>query len=335
MSPKIFVIGCGSAGQRYMSLLNSIYSPSDVVGVRRQFSSPLTRTPFLQDIRHNNFIALDDIQPCDTDYVIIANPSSLHSTTYSYIRTLTPSCRILIEKPVCSSVNELTHMSSLEDPNTFVSFQYRYHPLVHWFRVHIRQLVEDVDCFTFNIEHADNVKAWHPWEDFTQSYSVQMSLGGGCTQTLCHAQDLIHYFFPDSTIISYQNGNSIKKIYPCDDWFNALYLEQSNPLRLFTSYVSHRPHFAFSFTSERFHLDIDMLTPSFCCHGSSPCNLPVLSQIPKSPADFRLHLFKCLLLDFMSTHPSQSLPLASSVANEFLPYNKSDSFHYSCTSRKY
>lgn len=320
MNKKFFVIGCGSAGQRYMSILNTIYPQSEVIGVRREISTPLPCSPFFENIRHNNFISLGDLSLADHDYAIIANPNIYHSTTYAYIRDQSSTCRILIEKPVCTTAEDCERMSELEDPNSFVSFQYRYHPFLLWLRMNI-QLLASVECFTANIEHMDNVKTWHPWEDFSQSYSVHQSLGGGCTHTLCHAQDVIHHLFPGSSLIVSQNGNSLKQIYPCDDWFSALYLHQSNPIRLFTSYVSQQPCFALSFVTERFSFRLDMLTPSFSYEGALPCKPPSLSNsIPQSPDDFRRHLFTSLLLDFMSTTPSTTLPRATSVARDFHSY---------------
>jgi predicted dehydrogenase len=310
-----------------MRLARSLLSPSDIIGVRSDLAKELPNTPSIQDISSHPFIRVDDFSPDSKDYVIICNPSSLHFSTYIHIRRLNKECNVLIEKPLAVDPHALKQLSASQDRNVYVAFQYRYLDVVKWLRNTLIPSLPKDDAYNIHITHSDNVTSWHPWEDYQDSYSVKSSLGGGCFNTLCHSQDLIHYIFLQPDILSIHTGNSMPDLGQCDDWTIINYLvslkehNKQMPATLFNSYTSYRPIFTFDILSRSFEARIDCLANSLDYDGNLPCKpLSLSDTCGQSAASLRDSLFFSLLNDFLKPHSNTELPRATTVASSFLPY---------------
>ncbi len=75
-------------------------------------------------------------------------------------------------------------------------FQFRFHPGLQ----KIKELISEKAIGNLVFCHAhwgEYLPAWHPWEDYRQSYSAKKRLGGGVVLTLSHPLDYIHWLLGD------------------------------------------------------------------------------------------------------------------------------------------
>ena len=94
-----------------------------------------------------------------------------------------------------------------------------------------------------------DVRFWHPWEDYIKSYSVQKKLGGGAQLTLYHDLDSAIFLFGNPTTYSSIKGlasNSNNLTTNADDWsiINLLYESHSRkiPVTITANYHSSFTH---------------------------------------------------------------------------------------------
>jgi predicted dehydrogenase len=183
---KVAIVGLGSVGRRHLRNLESL-GRHDCVLLRTGLSTlpddDLAHVPVVR-----NLDALLRHQP---DAAIIATPTALHLDTA--IPLARAGCHLLIEKPVSHSmegVADLREAAGIGGAHIMVAFQYRHHPGLQA----IRRRLTAGDIGRVVSAHAcygDYLPAWHPWEDYRQSYSARADLGGGAALTLCHPFDYL------------------------------------------------------------------------------------------------------------------------------------------------
>ena len=183
LNNKIFIIGMGSTGQRYAFLSSKIINSNNIFGVRRDIYTPLNQSNYHEFIERN--ISLIEISQLknkisNTDKVIICTPNINHLEDYIKIREFFKG-DILIEKPLCHNKASYKKLLIL-DKKCWISFQYRYSQSLRLLKSLINKKGED-NGFHLRIYHSDDVRFWHPWEDFQKSYSTREDLGGGCLNT--------------------------------------------------------------------------------------------------------------------------------------------------------
>jgi predicted dehydrogenase len=104
----------------------------------------------------------------------------------------------LIEKPVSHSLDGIERLQEAVrrgGGQVLVGFQFRFHPGLQ----KIKQLISSP--LTASIGRPLSVRAhwgeympgWHPWEDYRQSYSARLDLGGGVILSLCHPLDYLRW----------------------------------------------------------------------------------------------------------------------------------------------
>lgn len=259
----ISVIGCGSSGQRYLSILKSLGISSELFGLRRNVEAPLAETPYKYNLSDVNFTSYDGSVISKSTHVIISNTSQSHCSTYFWARNLNPHARILIDKPIAINATEFNSLSSTEDLNCFVGFQYRFSPLVKFLKTYFFKMLSESRPMKIFIEHFDDVRSWHPWEDFQNSYSVLPELGGGCFNTLSHALDIAHFIFGSPDNHSLHLGTSSNYISKCDDWYSALLSYKMDSFREYSVSVTAGYFSPFNSFQLRCISDTESLTADF------------------------------------------------------------------------
>lgn len=124
---------------------------------------------------------------------IIATPTSLHLD--SAIPAARAGCHLLIEKPLSHSldrIDALRQAATSAGVQVLTGFQFRYHP---GFRALRRLLQEEAigPVTGLQVHWGEYLPAWHPWEDYRQSYAARADLGGGVVLTLCHPFDYLRW----------------------------------------------------------------------------------------------------------------------------------------------
>jgi predicted dehydrogenase len=82
-----------------------------------------------------------------------------------------------------------------------VAFQYRHHPGLQAVRRWLRDGAIGRPLAA-HAHYGDYLPAWHPWEDYRQSYSARADLGGGVVLTLCHSLDYMLWLLGNVTQVA-------------------------------------------------------------------------------------------------------------------------------------
>lgn len=194
---RFCIAGLGSIGRRHLHNLQEL-GFSDFVLYRTGKST-------LPDNELKNFPSETNLQVAlahSPQAVIIANPTSLHIPVS--IAAAQAGCHLLIEKPVSHTLENLSELVlevERKKLKVLVGFQFRFHPGLRT----IKQLLEKNIIGQIVSAHAhwgEYLPDWHPWEDYSQSYSTRADLGGGVILTLCHPFDYLRWLLGEVKAVS-------------------------------------------------------------------------------------------------------------------------------------
>ena len=137
----------------------------------------------------------------EPDAVIVSNPTALHLDVA--ILAAEAGCHILLEKPISHNLERIDEFQAAVEcvgGKVLVGYQFRYHPDL---RVMKRLLEEEKigKPICVQAHWGEYLPAWHPWEDYRQSYAAQRDLGGEVALTLCHPFDHLHRLFCKAVIV--------------------------------------------------------------------------------------------------------------------------------------
>ncbi len=185
---KFLIAGYGSIGRRHMQNLLAL-GERDIVLYRSNRSTlptdELADFPVETDLR-----AALAHRP---DAVIISNPTALHLDVA--IPAAESGAHLLIEKPVSHSLRHIPELESALSRGggqALTAFQFRWHPTLKL----ARQILTDGgigQAVSVRAHWGEYLPAWHPWEDYKNSYSARPELGGGVVLTLCHPFDYLRW----------------------------------------------------------------------------------------------------------------------------------------------
>jgi len=198
---KFLIAGYGSIGRRHMQNLLSL-GERDIVLYRSNRSTlptdELAGFPVETDLR-----AALAHKP---DAVIISNPTALHLEVA--IPAAESGAHLLIEKPIAHTLRhipELEHALVRGGGQALTAFQFRWHPTLKL----AKQILDGGDLGTVTSVRAhwgEYLPGWHPWEDYKQSYSARLELGGGVVLTLCHPFDYLRWLVGEVKSLYAMNG---------------------------------------------------------------------------------------------------------------------------------
>ncbi|MFH1185124.1 MAG: Gfo/Idh/MocA family oxidoreductase [Chloroflexota bacterium] len=184
---KFLIAGLGSIGRRHLRNLIAL-GENDVVLLRSHRSTLPDEELAGFAIETDLAQALEKHRPAA---VIVSNPTALHLDIA--IPAAEAGCTILLEKPISQSLDRLELLEgavSRTNARVLVGFQLRYHPCL----VRARQFITDArlgQVLSSRVHFGEYLPAWHPWEDYRQSYAARADLGGGVLLTQCHSLDYL------------------------------------------------------------------------------------------------------------------------------------------------
>ena len=198
---NILIIGLGSIGQRHLRNLKIIEPKSNFYAIRSKRKNP---APLLDnsnkaikgDIKKkyslSYFKSLAEIRKkkIKIDCAFVCTPSSVHVS--QVINLLNYNIPCFIEKPLGSSINNLVKLERLFKKKkliTMMGFQLRFNPLIHYLEKIIKKKSPIGKILTINIHHGENIKDFHPYENYKISYAANKKLGGGVILTQIHEID--------------------------------------------------------------------------------------------------------------------------------------------------
>jgi predicted dehydrogenase len=201
---KVVIFGLGSIGKKHVKALNDLVPDVQVYALR---SNPNSE----QHSGITNIYSMAEI-PSDTDFFIIASPTSTHQRLAKELIKF--SKPIFIEKPIFSEVSHETSriLSEIKKQNikTYVAYSLRFHPCIQFLKNELKDkqhLINEV-----NIYCGSFLPSWRPNENFREVYSAIPELGGGVHLDLSHEIDYAYHLFgnPQRVSNTLTNGSTLK-----------------------------------------------------------------------------------------------------------------------------
>lgn len=203
---RFLFCGLGSIGERHLSNL-ILLGEKDIIAYRKK-GAPI-RT--LKKKVRTYFNLAEAIKQKPT-VAFITNPTSLHVNLA--IKLARYGCHLFIEKPLSSNLKNITKLQKIvknKKISVKIGFMMRYHPAIkqikYWLEKNtIGKPISIRTCW------GEFLPSWHPWEDYSKSYSAEKKLGGGPINTLCHDIDLVSWLFgqPESVFCLSNKLSSLK-----------------------------------------------------------------------------------------------------------------------------
>ncbi len=193
---RFLIAGLGSIGRRHLRNLLAL-GQRDIVLYRTHRSTlpddELADFPTETDLGR----ALARYRP---DAVIVANPTALH------LEVAIPAARagahLLLEKPIAhdlQGVDALRQAVAERGVRVLVGFQFRFHPTLRQVKAWLDEGAIGRPLFV-RAHWGEYLPAWHPWEDYRQSYAARADLGGGVVRTLCHPLDYLRFLLGEAEV---------------------------------------------------------------------------------------------------------------------------------------
>ena len=200
---RILIAGLGAIGQRHARNLRGLPGAIDLLAYRqRRLPQLLTDSMGRDDSRSvetilgiEPYTELDAALAAAPDAVFICTPTSQHLALAQ--RAADAGCHLFIEKPVSQSVEGTSLLFDTVMEKRLVALvgcQWRFHPCVRA----LKQLLAAGalgELEGAEIDYAEYLPDWHPYEDYRSSYAARVDLGGGVVLTQIHDYDLAYWLF--------------------------------------------------------------------------------------------------------------------------------------------
>jgi predicted dehydrogenase len=183
---KLLIIGLGSIAQKHIDAIIKINQFAAIYALR----SNTNAKPFTNTI---DLYKLSDV-PNDIDFILISNPTSLHSKTI--LNVIDFNKPLFVEKPVFDSVinnEEIIRLIKEKNIKTYVACNLRFHPALFFLKDYLNS--NNLKVNEVNVYCGSYLPNWRPLQDYTKSYSASQELGGGVHLDLIHELDYTIWIF--------------------------------------------------------------------------------------------------------------------------------------------
>jgi predicted dehydrogenase len=216
---NIGIVGYGSIGQKHHQILSSISNEFEFFINTQQ-----------QGIK-NSFNSLESFSSQDLDYIIIANPTSLHYETLKFLDEQYKKIKFLVEKPLFNNPQSFTSSSNIYT----VGYNLRFHQII----IEFLKLINDKEIISISFKTYSYLPHWRKNIDYQNSASAKKSMGGGVLRDLSHEIDLLNFLFGDS-IFTYADSRKVSNLdIETDDFLLACgKLESGAPITIELNYFS-------------------------------------------------------------------------------------------------
>jgi predicted dehydrogenase len=201
---RILIAGLGAIGQRHARNVRALRGDAvELFAFRsRRLHHVVTDMLAKDDSRDvetelgiRAFENLDDALGAKPDAVFVCTPSSRHLDIAQ--RAADAGSHLFIEKPVSNTMEGVEHLRATVAAQKLVAMvgsQWRFHPCVRALRECMaRGALGKVERAEIN--YAEYLPDWHPYEDYRTSYAARAALGGGVVLTQIHDYDLACWLF--------------------------------------------------------------------------------------------------------------------------------------------
>ena len=183
---KVLIIGLGSIAKKHIEAIKKINQDAVIYALRSSYNAKAFKGII-------DFYNLADV-PSDIDFILISNPTSLHSKTILNVIDLKKP--LFIEKPLFDSIvinEEIFQLIEEKKIKTYVGCNLRFHPALNFIKNYIQ--LDNSKINEVNVYCGSYLPNWRPLQDYTKSYSAKQDLGGGVHLDLIHELDYTIWIF--------------------------------------------------------------------------------------------------------------------------------------------
>ncbi|EKD91637.1 MAG: Oxidoreductase protein [uncultured bacterium] len=197
------VIGYGSIGKRHASTLTDLGCQVSLVT-----QQTIPQYPFYQSIE--NALAAKK-----TDYIVIANATSLHESTLVSVLNTGFTGKMLVEKPLFSNPININVKNT---GNIFVGYNLRFNETLS----QLKRLLIDEQLISFSARVGQYLPTWRSNSDYKNSYSAKKKEGGGVLRDLSHELDYAAWICGDAESVTALGGKFSELEIDSDDTYSIL-----------------------------------------------------------------------------------------------------------------
>jgi len=221
---KVLLVGYGSIGKRHEEVLKNLSHVDTIEIVTKQTLENKKHISSLKKIKDLSIY----------DYFVIASETSKHYEQLKYICSKVNHKKILVEKPMFDKKYENFTCKN----NVFTAYNLRFHPLLQ----KLKNILIKEKVYYVNVICGQYLPVWRPEQDYRQSYSADLSMGGGVLRDLSHELDYISWLFGDIKDIKYINTKISDLEITSDDIFTGVAVTDNKIIiNLSIDYISKTP----------------------------------------------------------------------------------------------
>ena len=118
-----------------------------------------------------------------------------------------------------------------------MGFQFRFNPIIQYLENILKKKSPIGKVFTVHIHHGENLRDFHPYEDYRISYAGKKNLGGGVILSQIHEIDYLLHLFKDYDFknISFVSSKVSNLDINVEDTFSANFLLKKNNNKILCS----------------------------------------------------------------------------------------------------
>jgi predicted dehydrogenase len=183
---KILIIGLGSIAKKHILAISTLIPNSIFFALRSNNNSN-----YYENV--NNIFEIHQI-PKDINFIIISNPTSLHSSAIKDILFLNKP--IFVEKPVFNNILENVELLDLiknSGLKTYSACNLRFHPSIIFIKNFLEKNSKKIN--EVNLYCGSYLPSWRRDTNYTESYSAKPNMGGGVHLDLIHELDYAIWLF--------------------------------------------------------------------------------------------------------------------------------------------
>ncbi len=234
---NIIVYGRGSIGVRHAKNLEKLNFNPIFLRVKKKKSIPN------DNLNVPEVFSFDEALKYNPIGAVISTPTIFH--TKHALEFLEKNIPVYIEKPLGYKINS-DHLNMLENysKKTIIhgGFNYKYSPEINSFKKKFFEMKKKIK--EAKIIWKTDLKEWHPWEDYRESYAFRPELGGGVIHTCSHEINFLVELFPNAKLKKVKKSLFENICTSCE----ANYVENLINIQLNLDFMSNKKKREISFT---------------------------------------------------------------------------------------
>lgn len=229
---RILIVGLGSIAKKHIRAIGIIYPNATIIALRSGKSDNTVDNV-------QNIYSLEELTILP-DFAIISNATVYHEKYIAELSIL--NIPLFIEKPALSSLknaSEIIKIITYRNLTTYVACNLRFHPCIQFLLEYSKKNIHKIN--EISVYCGSYLPEWRPDQNFRESYSANIEMGGGVNLDLIHEIDYTTWLFGfPNECRSYSSSKSTLGI-NSPDYANYLLMYKSFNISIILNYYRRDP----------------------------------------------------------------------------------------------